>query len=315
MSGVFCIGMFKNEADIIESFIRYHSHIFDGIVLLDNGSTDNSVPIVKKLQEEGLPVYLKIDSNFEYNQSEKTTELFYYTLNQFNPDFIFPLDMDEFLIAPGYPGNPRDIINNLENSDIIYYIPMLHYYPSASDDYYEVFIPKRIKNMWVWDNQAPKVVITNEIGKKYSPRIVMGNHDLAMSKTVMKKEVLQTLKLAHYQYRSLEQIKSKFLVGWLNNIARYNYVPGQGYHWKWYYDLIKEDLEIDIEKVDINVNKFIGSPESIVEAINLTFCEPINMRYTSKNEVNYLKNLLNYCETLAQEYAKLRKEKNFLDEL
>ena len=47
MLKIFCIGMFKNVADILESFIRYYSYIFDGIVLLNNWSTDNSVQISK----------------------------------------------------------------------------------------------------------------------------------------------------------------------------------------------------------------------------------------------------------------------------
>jgi hypothetical protein len=35
MSKVYCVGMIKNEADIIESYVRYHLNIFDGMVLLD----------------------------------------------------------------------------------------------------------------------------------------------------------------------------------------------------------------------------------------------------------------------------------------
>ena len=39
----------KNEADIIESFIRYHSHIMDLMIFLNNGSTDNSEYILQQL--------------------------------------------------------------------------------------------------------------------------------------------------------------------------------------------------------------------------------------------------------------------------
>ena len=32
----------KNEADIIESFIRYHLNIVDEMIILNNGSTDDT---------------------------------------------------------------------------------------------------------------------------------------------------------------------------------------------------------------------------------------------------------------------------------
>lgn len=303
MASIFCIGMFKNEADIIESFIRYHSYIFDGIVLLDNGSTDNSVQIVKKLQDEGLPVYLRTDSTIEYDQSEKTTELLYYTQNKFNPDLIFPLDLDEFVIAPGYPSNPREIINNLDTSYLLYYIQRQHYHPLESDDYDEIFVPKRIKYVQTIIDAEPKVVITKEIARNYSPTITMGNHNICINNTNIRWEVLSSLKLAHFQHRSLEQVKSKFLVGWLNNLARYKYINGQATHWKYSYDLIKENSDITLEKL-------IGTPQCIEAPINISFCNSIEMKYTSKNEISSLKNLLNYCENIAKEYAKLRQDNN-----
>lgn len=303
MASIFCIGMFKNEADIIESFIRYHSYIFDGIVLLDNGSTDNSVQIIKKLQDEGLPVYLRTDSTIEYDQSEKTTELLYYTQNKFNPDLIFPLDLDEFVIAPGYPSNPREIINNLDTSDILYYIQRQHYHPLESDNYDEIFVPTRIKYAQTIIDAEPKVVITKEIARNYSPKITMGNHNICINNTNIRWEVLSSLKLAHFQHRSLEQVKSKFLVGWLNNLARYKYIDGQATHWKYSYDLIKENSDMTLEKL-------IGTPQCIEAPINISFCNSIEMKYTSKNEISSLKNLLNYCENLAKEYAKLRQDNN-----
>ena len=49
--------MVKNEIDIIESFICYHLNIVDGTTISDNGSSDNTLNIIKKLKDEGLPVH------------------------------------------------------------------------------------------------------------------------------------------------------------------------------------------------------------------------------------------------------------------
>lgn len=53
----------KNESDIIESFIRYHLNIFDFMILLDNGSTDDTSFILNKLMEENLPLYVINDTD------------------------------------------------------------------------------------------------------------------------------------------------------------------------------------------------------------------------------------------------------------
>lgn len=60
--------MVKNEVDIIESFIRYHLKIFDEMIILDNGSTDETVNIINKLIYEGLPLILIHDKDDIYNQ-------------------------------------------------------------------------------------------------------------------------------------------------------------------------------------------------------------------------------------------------------
>jgi N-acetylglutamate synthase/N-acetylornithine aminotransferase len=37
----------KNEADIIEAFVRHHAHYFDAILVSDDASTDDSLPILE----------------------------------------------------------------------------------------------------------------------------------------------------------------------------------------------------------------------------------------------------------------------------
>jgi len=52
------ISMVKNEEDIIESFVRYNLNIFDEMILLDNGSSDNTLNILNSLKRENLPIYI-----------------------------------------------------------------------------------------------------------------------------------------------------------------------------------------------------------------------------------------------------------------
>ena len=53
----------KNEADIIESFIRYHLNIVDLMIILDNGSTDDTLNILNQLEQESLPIVILNDED------------------------------------------------------------------------------------------------------------------------------------------------------------------------------------------------------------------------------------------------------------
>ncbi|WP_100486644.1 glycosyltransferase family 2 protein [Sporolactobacillus pectinivorans] len=301
MKKVFCVGMLKNEADIIESYIRYHLNIFDGMVLLDNGSTDRSLEIINQLQTEGLPVYLKQDVSLEYIQGDKTTDLIKYTFDQFGPDLIFPLDVDEFLMAPNYSGNPRKLVNNLSTSKVYYIEREYTYFPINLDEN-ELFIPKRltfaspIKDYW------PKVIVSKKIMDAYSPSISGGNHDLLFDKKNIQTHKLQTLKLRHFPYRSLEQLKSKITVGWINTLASYNYSEGYNYHWHALFDeLKKNNFYLNLDTISDHQEKYVP--------MNLSFCRSLDLKYTTDYEVNAIVNLLNYCESLADNYRQLDKQR------
>lgn len=297
MKKAFCVGMIKNEADIIESYIRYHLNIFDGVVLLDNGSTDRSPDIIRQLQAEGYPVYLEQDTSLEYIQGDKTTELIKRTFDRFGPDFIFPLDVDEFLIAPDYSGNPRKLINNLSTSKV-YYLEREYTYSPVYLNENELFIPKRltfaspIKDYW------PKVVVSRKIMETYSPSITGGNHDLIFDKRTIATRKLQSLKLRHFPYRSLEQLKSKITVGWMNTLASYNYSEGHNYHWHALFDKLKENnFTLAVDEISDYQEKYVP--------MNLSFCHSLDIKYTTDHEVNAIVNLLNYCESLAESYREV----------
>lgn len=301
MKKAYCVGMIKNEADIIESYLRYHLEIFDGIVLLDNGSTDRTVEIINQMQSEGLPIYLKHDNTVEYVQGEKTTELINYTFEKFDPDIIFPLDVDEFLIAPNFPGNPRQFVNKLSPS-IVYYIERDYTYFPIHMNENQLFIPKRLTYASPIKDYWPKVVVSKMIWKAYSPSISGGNHDLLFDKKNARVKISQHLKLRHFPYRSLEHLKSKITVGWLNTLASYNYNEGHNYHWHNLFEELKKN------NFNISVDAILEHNETYVP-MDLSFCPSVEIKYTTDHEVNAISNLLNYCETLASNYREMDKRR------
>lgn len=309
---IFSISMVKNEADIIESFVRYHQHIFDGMVFLDNMSTDRTPKILEKLKEEGLPVLIFYDNDQEFAQSEKTTELMYNTFRQFHPDIILPLDADEFLVSTNPPDHPRDILNKIDLEQL-HRIKWRTYVLNEHDNEKELFIPKRMTYAREDHHENNgKVIVTTFIAEKFSGILLPGNHRYGKNgeKEGLKANTLEELKLAHFPIRSLEQYKSKILLHWINRISRKikpRYLmkdvqaikQGKCNSKKYLIQLTKE-FHTDEKLKDITI---------VHKPVDLTFCNSINVKYTTKNEVNALLNLLENFEAMARISSKKSKRR------
>jgi glycosyltransferase involved in cell wall biosynthesis len=46
----------RNEVDIVEAFVRHHCAYFHKLIVLDDGSTDQTLQVLRALQADGLPV-------------------------------------------------------------------------------------------------------------------------------------------------------------------------------------------------------------------------------------------------------------------
>lgn len=94
-----CITQVRDECDIIELFVRINARVFDHIYIIDNNSADATPIILKKLQDEGLPITIGFHPDNTYNQDAIiTTSL--RNVNVSRPyDWYMFLDADEFIDA------------------------------------------------------------------------------------------------------------------------------------------------------------------------------------------------------------------------
>jgi glycosyltransferase involved in cell wall biosynthesis len=174
------VSVMRNEADIVEAFVRYHLQFLDGMFIVDHRSTDGSTEIVTKLADEGLPVVLERYEGVGFNQARlrdmavrKSLELF----RPDSPDWIVPLDLDEF-VAPAGPGDIRAEIARLP-SDRPAYIEWKTYIPTCSDDEGEPSALKRIGHRL--ENESVnycKVIIPAVLLKRRRHKIQRGAHHL-----------------------------------------------------------------------------------------------------------------------------------------
>ena len=92
-----CISRVKNEADIIEAFVRHHVAYFDKIIIVDDASSDGTYEVLRALREEGLPLVVLRQRTVGYEQSRHMTRLMRMAVDQFGADWVVPLDADEFI--------------------------------------------------------------------------------------------------------------------------------------------------------------------------------------------------------------------------
>lgn len=90
----------RDEADIIEAFVRHNLTVIDAIAIVDHGSNDGTVDVLRKLVAEGLPVFLGHESDPEFDQQTMKNRLVRHVFATSDADWVFPLDADEFFKVP-----------------------------------------------------------------------------------------------------------------------------------------------------------------------------------------------------------------------
>ncbi len=242
------VALMRNEADILEAFVRYHLQFVAGILLIDHRSTDRTRDIVASLQREGLPIELRLREELSYDQALFVNAHAGEAARAFHADWILPLDLDEMLGAPNC-APPTDEIARLDRSRPVK-IPWRTYVPTAGDDIGEPNPVKRIRHRLAHETyQFHKIAVPSAMLADRRYRISMGNHDLLDGKTgkpVSTRAARETF-MAHYPIRSPEQYASKVLVGWLSSLLKGARVKTEAYQWKRGFDLILERGPIPYE--------------------------------------------------------------------
>lgn len=250
----------RNEADVIESWVRYYAKEIDHIIITDNLSVDSSGDILQKLIAEGLPVTVEIDNRSGHLQQERMQKMMRRAYSEFEADWVLLLDADEFLIPP--EGKTlQETLNELDNDRPVQ-VPWKTYIPTESDSEEPNVLKRICHRMESEVIQFFKVMVPAKVGKKPKAIIKMGNHDMRMGRrTVKAQEAPSGLFLAHFPVRSKEQIATKVIVGWLTTLARPKHNGGDNYHWKLLYNNFFDNGEEafgDLEEVAIN---YLGSSE------------------------------------------------------
>ena len=222
------ITMVKNEADIIESFVRHTLKFADVLLVTDHQSTDETPLILQKLIDEGLPLYVNTFTKAGKFQSEVMTGLMYRAFDEYGADLAVALDADEFLLHDmGGSEDLRAVLQSAATNEV-YYIEWINYElaePEINGGKYLLGRPcRRSKEA----SPLQKVIVGREAALRDKLILGQGNHHAITKGTAenwlfsVKKDYLPNIHLAHFQWRSAAQQATKNICNYLGNLARFS---------------------------------------------------------------------------------------------
>ena len=206
--GLWAVTMVKDEADIIERIVRQlFAQGVDGILVADNGSTDETLAILERLASE-LPVFIAHDREPAYYQAVKMTLLSDWA-RQAGAEWIIPFDADELWFAPG------DTLKGWlgrQEADVV--SARLHN-----------LYPSNLAGGWALDRQPH---LHTKVAFRAHPeaRLTTGNHFVERpgKRTV-------GLHIVHIPWRSYDQFARKVRNG-AKALALTDLAPDVGGHWR-----------------------------------------------------------------------------------
>jgi hypothetical protein len=134
-----------NEDDIIEAFVRHHAPLVDHHVMLDNGSNDRTIEILRALKQEGARITVLQNRAPMFTESRYNTGLFRLAAGRFAANWVLFLDCDEFLDERRVPGGLRARLTEMAGTEACLLMPMVTYHPMPDDDASESIVPRRIR--------------------------------------------------------------------------------------------------------------------------------------------------------------------------
>ncbi|QCI29078.1 glycosyltransferase family 2 protein [Caminibacter pacificus] len=97
------------EEKIRESIIFHHNLGVDNFVIVDNGSTDNTIDIIKELQKD-ISIELLHQPGI-LQQAKFMTKAIKLAKRKYNPDWVINSDVDEFWVPIDKNKSLKDILN------------------------------------------------------------------------------------------------------------------------------------------------------------------------------------------------------------
>lgn len=302
MNRIVAISMVKNEADIIECFVRHALTFADAMIVAEQESFDDTGRILEKLMAEGLPLTVRRIHRTGHIQEEVMNTLLSEAITALGADIVVPLDADEFLVNTDTPDSCRELLESLSR-DALYPVRWRRYEPLDSEGAFSLRRPcRRAKS----DEEVIKVIVGAGVTEVRPFHLVQGQH-FAYWQTGRGWEPIPLsaappFHIAHFHWRSPDQFAAKVAVGWLNNVVKYSVYTVVAEEWKRAFDGLLRDEDIaDIGRLSADEAELFDLRPHVAD---------LSLRYTGSAQPSVLARVLatgeRIAESLAEEKARRR---------
>lgn len=219
--------MTRAEGDVIEEFLRHTAGFVDEIYVYNNVSLDATVEVVRKLQDEGLPVVLAdCDIITTEGEWDNNNGLIRDVLQRSSADYLALLDPDEFLVV-----RSRDVLEDALAalpSGTHALVRWVTYIP-VDGDVDEPRTLARIRHRLAREvRNEEKAILSRALLEQPGAVVAVGSHRVVGAENA----VLEGIRLAHFPVRSVRQIQAKALLGWSTFVAMGMDVSSMGFQWR-----------------------------------------------------------------------------------
>jgi hypothetical protein len=235
------VAMVRNEADIVEAFVRNNLELLDALYVIDHRSDDGTREILQALAAEGLPLQLEFDDDVAQRQPENITRLARRAFAE-GAEAVIPLDADEFLKVPDRARLDRTIAGIPPA-----YCAAVEWWTYVPDpqpgDPQPLAAAQRRRALEA--HGLHKIVLTGAFARTPAAVVGPGNHtvlmqgpdqDLTVNRVQLALIPSSIAALAHFPVRSAEQLVRKITLGWEAHRAAARKDPTLAFHWRELYD-------------------------------------------------------------------------------
>ena len=271
--------MVRNEADIIEAFVRHNLAFVDGLAIFDHRSTDRTPAILAQLKAEGLPIMSLSDPEEGFYQASRVTTLARECFARTDAAFALVLDADEFLRAES-----RAVIEQVLGQ----LPPDVH----ATQEW-RSYVPTSFRGpfgaqclrMRVREERLvrEKVIVPRSMSDRADEMVSEGSHGVVDMRTLQRRPYVripsELMTLAHCPIRSAAQFASKVRHGWPALKAAGGAGITIAYHWRDFHAELERGIELSDEWLRVVAANYSYPREMWVPADRIELVEdPVRLR-------------------------------------
>lgn len=314
---VWSVSMVRNEADIVEAFVRHNAAILDGMAIIDHGSIDGTLAILTDLARERFPIILIKSATPGYLQEQITTATARDVFRQTGADFVMPLDADEFLKVRSRDEFDRALLAiPPAMNGLLHWLTYVPDFAAAKDGMLALL---RSARRMAKERQAfHKALMSRYLLERPEAMLANGNHFVARRLHGSSEDAEPHARirdefaaLAHVPIRSAAQFVTKVAVKKLGRIAaQYDWTPDAASQAA--YEAVLAGRPVDDallleHAINWSVPKPNWAARADIELVDDPFLAPITLRYTPPAAADPLPLVLSAADRLVQRLVAARR--------